>query len=278
MATHPYPTAANLPPERTWLESDGRLAVTSFAAYREVRRVMLANGDDKPLWFTEFGWSTNTLVDQGVSESTQAAYYTRAMQCVEQDPYVDVAIWYLYRNRFNNADTWLGQLGLVRTDFSKKLAYNAFKSYTPGSVGCTYQYGTPPPPPPPPPPHRHRHRRLSRRPCRAAPTRARRPSPSRRLSPSREPVDPSPRPTPRPTRTRDRTRSSRAAAQSTSSSCGSTVSHGQPEAAPAPERARKAGRGGTRVERRPRPRRAQPQCVKRAEATTGGAASRARWT
>ena len=28
MATHPYPTAANLAPERTWLESDGRLAVS----------------------------------------------------------------------------------------------------------------------------------------------------------------------------------------------------------------------------------------------------------
>ena len=98
MATHPYPTAPNLAPERTWLASDGRLGASSFPAYREVRNVMLANGDAKPLWFTEFGWSTSTLYGQGVSDSTQAAYYTRAMQCVEQDPYVQVAIWYAYRN------------------------------------------------------------------------------------------------------------------------------------------------------------------------------------
>jgi polysaccharide biosynthesis protein PslG len=141
MATHPYPTSANLPPEYTWLESDGRLAVRSFPSYREIRNVMVANGDDKPLWFTEFGWSTNTLAGLGISESTQAAYYTRAMQCLEQDPYVDVAIWYIYRNHAwaNDANTWLDQLGLVRTDFTRKLAYNAFKSYTPGSVGCTYR-------------------------------------------------------------------------------------------------------------------------------------------
>jgi polysaccharide biosynthesis protein PslG len=152
MATHPYPTAANLPPERFWLDGDGRLAVRSFPAYREVRDVMLANGDDKPLWFTEFGWSTNTLVDQGVSESTQAAYYTRAMQCVEQDPYVEVAIWSIYRNRLHDSNTWLAQLGLVRTDFSTKPAYDAFKSYTPGNTGCTYRYEDPTPLQPDPEP------------------------------------------------------------------------------------------------------------------------------
>ena len=95
-----------------------------------------------------------------------------------------MAIWYIYRNPLgNNANTWLGQLGLVRTDFSQKLAYNAFKSYTPGSVGCTYEYGTPPAASSP---RRHLHRRLSRRPCLSRrPTRARRPTPSRRPSRSR---------------------------------------------------------------------------------------------
>ena len=140
MATHPYPTPATTTPEYTWRDSDGRLAVRSFSSYREIREVMLANGDDKPMWFTEFGWSTNTLAGLGVSEATQAAYYTRAMQCLEQDPYVEVAIWYIFRNHHwaGDANTWLDQLGLVRTDFTKKLAYNAFKSYTPGNAGCTY--------------------------------------------------------------------------------------------------------------------------------------------
>jgi hypothetical protein len=140
MATHPYPTPAYQPPESTWLDGDGRLAVRAFSSYREIRNVMLANGDDKPLWFTEFGWATTTLAGLGVSESAQAAYYTRAMQCLEQDPYVKVAIWYIYRNHAwaHDADTWLDQLGLVRTDFSRKPAYGAFKAYTPGTQGCTY--------------------------------------------------------------------------------------------------------------------------------------------
>jgi hypothetical protein len=146
MATHPYPTPANLSPTQTWLESDGRLAVRSFPAYREIRAVMLANGDDKPMWLTEFGWATTTLAGLGVSEATQAAYFELAMECLEQDPYVELAVWYIYRNHAwaQNADTWLDQLGLVRTDFSRKSAYDAFKSYVPGSAGCTYEVGDAP--------------------------------------------------------------------------------------------------------------------------------------
>ena len=39
----------------------GRIAVGAFSAYREVRATMEAHGDTKPIWFTEFGWSTTTL-------------------------------------------------------------------------------------------------------------------------------------------------------------------------------------------------------------------------
>ena len=144
MATHPYPRPADAPPDRVWLELDGRIAMKAFAAYREVRKVMLARGDDKPLWFTEFGWSTNTLDRWGVTESQQAAYLDQALRCVEQDPYVRVAIWYMHRNHFWAADanTWADQLGLVRTDFSRKPAFDAFKNYTPGAGGCTYEIPT----------------------------------------------------------------------------------------------------------------------------------------
>lgn len=145
MATHPYPRPANAAPDRVWLDPDGRIAVKAFAGYREVRKVMLARGDDKPLWFTEFGWSTNTIDGWGVSESQQAAYLDQALRCVEQDPYVRVAIWYLHRNHpwAGDANTWADQLGLVRTDFSRKPAFDAFKSYTPGAGGCTYDIPTP---------------------------------------------------------------------------------------------------------------------------------------
>jgi polysaccharide biosynthesis protein PslG len=144
MATHPYPTPENISPAITWLESDGGLGLGSFSAYRQIRAVMLVNGDDKPIWLTEFGWATTTLAGLGVSEATQAAYLTLAMQCLEQDPYVEVAIWHIYRNE-GSEDTWLAQRGLVRTGFVPKPAYDAFKSYTPGNTGCTYRYEDPTP-------------------------------------------------------------------------------------------------------------------------------------
>jgi polysaccharide biosynthesis protein PslG len=151
MGTHSYPDPANASPALKWLDDDGRLAPESFSAYREIRAVMLARGDDKPLWLTEFGWATTSIADVGVSEATQAAYLTLAMHCLEQDPYVQVAIWHTYRNS-GSSDTWNDQLGLVRSGFSQKLAYDAFKSYSPGSTGCAYHLPPPPPPPPAPDP------------------------------------------------------------------------------------------------------------------------------
>jgi hypothetical protein len=139
MATHPYPGAdLNAPPDLTIRDGNGRISQDSFNGYREVRQTMLAHGDDKPIWFTEFGWSTWS---GGVSLQTQAAYTTKAMQCVEQDPYVQIAFLYNLRNNYwaNNADDWDDQLGLMNTDWTHKPAYDAYKAYTPGSGGgCTY--------------------------------------------------------------------------------------------------------------------------------------------
>ena len=53
---------------------------------------MLAYGDAKPMWLTEFGWST-TSDSWGVSAQTQADYLLRAYRMLEQDSYVQVAIW-----------------------------------------------------------------------------------------------------------------------------------------------------------------------------------------
>ena len=53
-----------------------------------------------------------------------------------------------------DANTWEDQLGLVRSNFSRKPAFEAFKRYTPGAGGCTYDIPTtaesaPPAEPPP---------------------------------------------------------------------------------------------------------------------------------
>ena len=132
MAVHPYP--GTNPPEAVWHEG-GRIAPTAFTGFREVRSSMLARGDDKPIWLTEFGWSTTTEA-WGVTQAQQADYLTRAYKLLESYPYIAIAYWYNLRNNHwdDDADTWETQLGLMRTDFSHKPSYDAFKSYQPGAI------------------------------------------------------------------------------------------------------------------------------------------------
>jgi hypothetical protein len=146
MSVHPYSCHA---PNVVHRHGNGRIAKDSFAAYREVRALMAARDDAKPIWFTEFGWST-TSQSCGVSESQQADYLVEALRFIEQDPYVEVALWYNFRNNYWNHDEdhIEARYGLMRTDFSPKPAYHALKSYRPGSA-----------PAPPPVPARSRGKR-----------------------------------------------------------------------------------------------------------------------
>lgn len=145
MATHPYSCAQS--PETVLRYADGRMTKGTFSAYREVRAVMQGQGDLKPIWFTEFGWASSSGAC-GVSLATQADYLTRSYRFVEQDPYVEVATWYGLRNSFwgGDADVPDDQYGLMRTDFSAKPAYDAFRQYASSTT-------TPAPLPPPPAPN-----------------------------------------------------------------------------------------------------------------------------
>ncbi|MGH2836809.1 MAG: cellulase family glycosylhydrolase [Thermoleophilaceae bacterium] len=142
MAVHPY--SDQWSPDQVW-HSGGRQVVKTFTAYREVRKSMLANGDDKPIWFTEFGWSTTTGT-AGVTQVEQAEYLARALCIVEHDPYVQVALWYNLRNNHWNddADQWETQLGLMKTTFERKPAYTAFKNHSSGA--CPSSGPAPDPP------------------------------------------------------------------------------------------------------------------------------------
>ena len=141
MATHPYTPSGVDAPETIVRRSDGRIDPSYFPAYREVRASMLARGDDKPIWFTELGWATGPGY---VSEATQADYLTRAYTYIEQDPYVQVATWYNFRdNYWGTASNWEDSLGLMRKDFSHKPAYDAFKAYAPGPTATPRRGGKP---------------------------------------------------------------------------------------------------------------------------------------
>jgi polysaccharide biosynthesis protein PslG len=137
MATHPY-TAGGQSPAVVDRTETGRMTSTSFLAFEEVHDVMLAHGDDRPIWLTEFGWSTNSDVSHplgGVTEDVQASHLGLAFELLEESAYVEVAVVYNFRNNFwaGDADNWEDQLGLLRTDFSPKPAYNVFKQYSPPS-------------------------------------------------------------------------------------------------------------------------------------------------
>jgi hypothetical protein len=110
-----------------------RMIADSFLAYREVHAVMLANGDNKPIWMTEASWRTSNATctegafagqkAAGVSEEQQATYLRQAYHCLAQAPYVQVALW------FPLQDEGVVTSGLVRSNGSRKPSFAAMQSY-----------------------------------------------------------------------------------------------------------------------------------------------------
>jgi len=143
LAVHPYGYCGTEAPDVIRRGADGRLARDSFLGYREVRASMLARGIAKPIWVTEFGWTTTTVPcnpgagvwQGGVSEAAQAEYLGRAFRLFDLDPYVQVAIAYNLRNNYwsLDADDPESRYGLLYSDFSPKPAYAAFQTYAGGT-------------------------------------------------------------------------------------------------------------------------------------------------
>jgi hypothetical protein len=117
-----------------FLRGEGnRLIPDSFLAYREVHAVMLANGDDKPIWMTELSWRTTNATcaegawagktAAGVSEEQQATYLRQAYHCLAEDPYVQVALW------FPLLDEGAVTSGLLRENGSRKPSFAAMRAY-----------------------------------------------------------------------------------------------------------------------------------------------------
>lgn len=142
MATHPYTYCGSSGPADVRHGFDGRISRDSFLGYREVRATMAARGDAKPIWFTEFGWNTSStscdpgagIWQGGVTEAKQADHLYHAFKMIEADPYVQVALWYNFRGNYweNDGDSPEARYGLLRTDFSPKPAYGAFKAFATG--------------------------------------------------------------------------------------------------------------------------------------------------
>jgi polysaccharide biosynthesis protein PslG len=136
LATHPYMGPADLAPETPDPRGDNIHLLTHVAAVRELMEV---SGDgDKPIWFTEFGWSShpNTGTEpawkRGVSLQQQAEYTIRAIKLVRSRfPYVTNVIIYGERNRATG-DVHLDNYGILDRDLSEKPVYAALRSYLAG--------------------------------------------------------------------------------------------------------------------------------------------------
>ena len=138
-----HPSGFNSPPgdwtDRTTAEGSGFRNHPSFFFLRftQLRDVMLKHGDDRPMWFTEFGWSVCPTVVvpnydycRDNSEEERAQYFRDAFQMLQtQYPYVQTAIvWNLnFRDIVPETDEKWG-FGLVNTDGSKTPAYEVLKA------------------------------------------------------------------------------------------------------------------------------------------------------
>jgi hypothetical protein len=129
MATHPY--QGDFPPELTGDSNDVWL-LTHVPA---VHDVMARHGDGaKPIWFTEFGWSTHanspTMAawQRGVTPEVQAQYLVRTITLVRTKyPYVQRVFWYKER-ALRGDDTHIAGFGLLKTDLSPRPVYTALKA------------------------------------------------------------------------------------------------------------------------------------------------------
>lgn len=134
MAAH-TDTACLVDPPTKYYRDGNRIGRYVFLGYRELRASMLANGDDKPIWLTEIGWSAAQHACEsgqwagqklaGVTEDQQAQYLKEAFHCMAADPYVQVAMW--FNNRDLVGDGKMNNMyGLLRVDGSRRPVADAF--------------------------------------------------------------------------------------------------------------------------------------------------------
>lgn len=131
MSTHPYMAPSDQGPEVQDVTGTNKYLLTHVAA---VRDLMVRRGDgDKPIWFTEFGWSSHANTgaegnwERGVTEAQQADYLVRTIDLVAAEyPYVTNVFWYTERNR-GTSSSQIDNYGLLRNDLTPKPAYWALQ-------------------------------------------------------------------------------------------------------------------------------------------------------
>ncbi len=97
---------------------------TNFARLNDLRAIMIANGDDKPIIATEVGWPSTTQ-SGGVNETTQANYINRVFQKIEYEDYqfVSIACIYDFLDDGNSKTNAEFNFGLLNWRYQKKPSF-----------------------------------------------------------------------------------------------------------------------------------------------------------
>lgn len=127
-ATHPYPSVYALgPAQRVSYPNVALSTMTKFGNSLKVwfhRRV--------PIWITEYGEQTIPEYSAGgVSYTKQAADAKLALQLAAANPYVEMFIWFIFRD--STHQTWFS--GLEKANGVKKPTYAAFANQAKTIVG-----------------------------------------------------------------------------------------------------------------------------------------------
>jgi len=94
-----------------------------------IRGMQRAAGDDKPLWLTEFGWSTCRIGSGWCKSETEQAANTRAgFLAAAADPGIKAVVAYNLRDKGTNGDDMEDNFGLVKRDFTPKPGYSAMRA------------------------------------------------------------------------------------------------------------------------------------------------------
>jgi hypothetical protein len=96
----------------------------TIAALRATREVQLANGDEKPLWLDEFGWSScwpamRIQEEQAcVTSAAQAQNLANMIRTLARTPYVAAALMYKLRDSYHENFGVLNQRGQRKPSFA----------------------------------------------------------------------------------------------------------------------------------------------------------------
>lgn len=130
---HPYSDQA--PPENS-------MVTHSFIrGIEEVHNLQTEEGDSTPEWSDEFGWFVGES-EGFVTEAQQAEYIEKAFTITKKFTYIKGAVMYQLRDLEENLKDPEDNFGLLRTNFTARSSFAAFKTAMANWVAATTESAT----------------------------------------------------------------------------------------------------------------------------------------